>query len=179
MTRRENQGHSAIIAEIIGKPATEFPSRAFSIGNPAELGENVDARSSLTPQFWSAVPSRHIRGNRDEDAAGSRPDCRVSHFIRSQGPGARRRCCARRSVGSRGLGTRGRSRGCVYRLFGRAFDCAFVGNTALCIIIAASPTRGAERLDHTSVGECEFAAARQSGRVASRQAGRAAAGSGA
>ena len=131
LTRRANQRHSAIIAETIGKPATEFPSRAFSIGNPAELGENVVARSSLTPHFWGAVPSRHIRGNRDEEAAGGYPDRRVFHFIPGQGGGARRRCCARRSVGSRCSGSRRGRRGSIHRIFGRAIDRAFLGTAAL------------------------------------------------
>jgi len=170
-------GKSPAIRTLLGSPRGRNPRRAFSTGKPGEMGESVKSAPRCCPNSVVAYPSRHIRGNRDEETAHSHSDRRVVHFlhfIRGKGTGAGGRRRAWRAVRRRGSGTCGRGGGCVHWIRGGAVDRAFLGNSALRIIIPGS-TRGTEGFRHTRAadGNRERTAADPIRRVPSGQTKRA------
>jgi hypothetical protein len=153
----------------LGKPATE-PSRAFSMGNLVELGENVMANSSLVPHFWGAVPAATYPGTRDEEIICGNPIRRGFDFIPGQRAGACRFCCPRRSVGSHRPRTGRRGRRGIHWIFGGPVHRALLGTAAFRIVAAGSTCCNARPLHHARDSEHRFAAARQGCGVASGKA---------
>lgn len=127
------------------------------------------------PSLLGAVVRQGIR---HEDFSGRDIDRWLAHFVRSKGPGARRRCGAGCGIGRGGAGTRRRGGGRAHRLCRRALDRALLGSAALRLTCASAANianeYGARGADHR---QCSFAAACQTFRASTRH--QAAAGSGA
>ena len=76
------------------------------------------------------------KGNRDEKIADCRNDHSVILFAPGPSPGAGRKRCPGGGLGSGGSGTGRRGGGCVHRIYGRTFDRAFLGASAIRVAVA-------------------------------------------